>query len=52
MCKLILWTLECKEGSNDEATPKGKADGELLGHQNHDREEHGKRNEDKENPSC
>ena len=52
MSKLILWTLKCKEGSNDEAAAKSKADGELLRHKNHDREEHGERNEDKENSSC
>lgn len=52
MGQLILWTLEGKEGANDEAASKGEADGKLLRHQNHDREEHGKCDEDKENPSC
>ena len=48
--ELVLGPLECKERANDKGTTKGEADGKFLGHQNHDRKEHGESNEDEEDP--
>ena len=48
--KLILWTLESKEWSDNKSTPKSKAYSKLLGHNHHDRKEQGECNENEEDP--